>query len=249
VTDVIFLPGIIAPAALRYGPLLGHLPEIRAILKDLEVYAADRPPADYSVQSEIDGIEATADRAGIERFHIYAHSGGAACALAFVAAQPDRVLSLAIDEPATDFTAADHADPYWQEIDAAAALPAGESVPAFLRLQVADGVPLPAPPPGPPPASMAKRSLGMQTFATALRHHQVVPDAYRSFARPVLFTSGSLTHPRWATMRDRLHGLFPDFTSEEFEGLHHLNTSHQAAPAQTAALVLDVWAKAEAQAN
>jgi hypothetical protein len=48
-TDVIFLPGIIAPASARYAVLLQHLPGVRAVVKDLEVYAGDAPPADYSI--------------------------------------------------------------------------------------------------------------------------------------------------------------------------------------------------------
>jgi hypothetical protein len=45
VADVIFLPGIVAPAALRYAPLLRQLDGVDAILKDLGVYAADEPPS------------------------------------------------------------------------------------------------------------------------------------------------------------------------------------------------------------
>jgi pimeloyl-ACP methyl ester carboxylesterase len=244
-TDVVFLPGIIAPVEVRYGPLLGHLPGVHATLKDLEVYASDRPPPRYSVQVEVDGIEAAVVHEGLERFHLYGHSGGAACALAYVATHPDRVLSLAVDEPASDFTQADQTDPYWKEIDAAQALPGPASVAAFLRLQVAPGVELPPPPAGQPPPWMAKRPAGIAAFATALRHHHADPVDYAAFDGPVLFTFGSLTHPRWRTMRDRLQRMFPDFTSEEFDGLHHLNTSHQAEPARTAALLTQLWDRAE----
>ena len=41
--NVIFLPGIIAPAALRYAPLLARLSNIEALTKDLEVYSFDAP--------------------------------------------------------------------------------------------------------------------------------------------------------------------------------------------------------------
>jgi hypothetical protein len=61
----------------------------------------------------------------------------------------------------------------------------------------------------------------------------------------VLFTLGTLSHPRWAAMRDRLATRFPDFTSETFVGVHHLSTSHQAEPERTAALLQEFWAKAE----
>jgi hypothetical protein len=47
-------------------------------------------------------------------------------------------------------------------------------------------------------------------------------------------------------MRDRLASRFPDFSSELFEGLHHLNTSHQAELGRTAALLRAHWDRAEA---
>jgi hypothetical protein len=42
-------------------------------------------------------------------------------------------------------------------------------------------------------------------------------------------------------MRDRLQAYFPAFTSQEFEGLHHLNTSHQAEPDRTAKILMNFW--------
>jgi pimeloyl-ACP methyl ester carboxylesterase len=240
--DVVFLPGIIAPAALRYGPLLAHLADVNACVTDLAVYANDTPPPDYSIETEVANILATADQAGFDRFHLYAHSGGGACALAFAATHPKRLLSLALDEPASDLTAADHADPYWLEIAAARDLPDPSATIAFMRLQLAAGVE-PQPPAGAPPPWMAKRPAGIRAISRALEHFEVNPDRYREFLVPVLFTHGSLSHPRWLRMRDRLATLFPDFRAELFEGLHHLNTSHQAAPARTASLLRELWAR------
>jgi pimeloyl-ACP methyl ester carboxylesterase len=240
-TDVIFLPGILAPAEVRYRPLLDRLPGVNALLKDLEIYATDQPPPDYSVDDEIRGIDAVADQAGLRQFHLYGYSAGAACALAYATAHPQRVLSLALDEPATDFTPADRADPAYQEIDATTALPAPASVAAFMRLQVAPGVAPPAPPDGPPPKWMANRPAALPVGAQALRQHHVDPAAYAAFTQPVLFTFGSLTNPRWRVMRDRLQDYFPAFTSQEFEGLHHLNTSHQAEPDRTAKILMNFW--------
>ncbi len=37
-------------------------------------------------------LETLAEAAGFERFHLYGHSGGGACALAYVATYPERVL-------------------------------------------------------------------------------------------------------------------------------------------------------------
>jgi hypothetical protein len=150
------------------------------------------------------------------------------------------VLSLALDEPGTDFTPAGLI-PSYEEIDAAMALPPPASIAAFMRLLVAPGVTPPPLPDGPPPEWMANRPAALPVFVQALREHHLDPTAYAAFTQPVLFTFGSLTNPRWRVMRDRLQDYFPDFTSQEFEGLHHLNTSHQAEPDRTAEILMNFW--------
>jgi pimeloyl-ACP methyl ester carboxylesterase len=110
VRNVMFLPGIIAPAAIRYEALIACLPDVNALPKDLEVYASDAPPPDYSIALEVAGVDRAADKAGFKGFHLYGHSGGGAVALAYAAARPERLLSLAVDEPASDFTQEAHAD-------------------------------------------------------------------------------------------------------------------------------------------
>jgi len=84
---VVFLPGILMPVAVRYRALLDALGgDVRPVLKELEVYGGPSvPPPDYSLQAELDGIAHAADAAGLEAFHLYGHSGGGACALAFAA--------------------------------------------------------------------------------------------------------------------------------------------------------------------
>lgn len=242
--DVFFLPGIITPAARRYEPLLKHLVDVNAIVKDLEVYRGDAPPPSFSIATEIDGVLRAADEAGVERFHLYGHSAGGAVALAVAAAHRDRVLTLAIDEPASDFTDEGNAEYGWAEFDRALQMPPSESLPEFLRLQVATGVALPPPPTGPPPPWMAKRPAGLRAFIGALRAHHVSNDDYRAFDKPVYYTWGRLTHPRWHSMERRLSKLFPTFSSELFEGLHHLNTSHSAEPERVAARLTALWQNA-----
>ena len=242
--QAVFLPGIIAPAAARYAALLAHLNDVDAITKDLEVYAGDAPPDGYSIALEVEGLAAAADRAGFDRFHLYGHSGGGAVALAFAAAHSGRLLSLTLDEPASDFTDEDLSDPYWREIEEAGQLPPPDAMRAFMRLQVGPNVEL-APPPGPPPDWMAKRPKGIAAFVQSMQHHHVDADRYRAFTAAVLFTSGTLSHPRWRDMDARLATLFPDYTSVFFDGLHHLNTSHQAEPARVAELLQTIWSRAE----
>jgi pimeloyl-ACP methyl ester carboxylesterase len=237
---VVILPGIIAPAAQRYELLLRHLVDVNPVVKDLEVYRDDAPPAGYSITTEIDGVLRLADQAGIEQFHLYGHSGGGAVALAMALAHGDRVLTLAVDEPASDFTDQGNADYGWADFDRVLGMPPNEATAEFLKLQVAPGVSLP-PATGTPPAWMAKRPAGMRAFIKALRAYHVSEDAYRAFEKPVYFTWGSLTHPRWRSMEHRLSKLFPNFESEMFEGLHHLNTSHMAEPQRVAAGLTALW--------
>jgi pimeloyl-ACP methyl ester carboxylesterase len=242
VPDVLFLPGIIAPASIRYAPLLAALGEVNAVAKDLEVYRSATPPPDYSIQMEVDGVEAAVDSAGFERVHLYGHSGGGAIALAYVAQHPARVASLAVDEPASDFTAEARAD--LQHFKELASVPYAERMVAFMHLQVAPTVELPPPPDGPAPPWMASRPAGIDAFLLALEAQGDVDDRYADYPGPVLYTWGSRTHPRWFEMRDRLADRFPDFTSERFEGIHHLNTSHQAEPERVAGLLRALWARA-----
>jgi pimeloyl-ACP methyl ester carboxylesterase len=142
------LPGIIAPAAIRYEALIARLPDVKSLPKDLEVYASDAPPSDYSIALEVGGVDRAADEAGFERFHLYGHSGGGAVALAYAAARPERLLSLAVDEPAYDFTKEAYAD--LDEFRPLASLPVPERMRAFMKLQVSPAVELAPPPEGPP---------------------------------------------------------------------------------------------------
>src|SRR5688572_22143946 len=80
---VIFLPGIIAPAAIRYGPLVERLPDVNVLVRDLAVYDGDAPPSDFSVATELEALDRAANAAAFERFHLYGHSGGGAVALAY----------------------------------------------------------------------------------------------------------------------------------------------------------------------
>ena len=243
---VIFLPGVIMPCALRYAALLAELGgEVRPILKDLELYAGPAtPPENYDIPMEVEGITRTADATGLERFHLYGHSGGGAVSLAYTAAHPERVLSLAVDEPAYDFLDSPQTRKWWGEIDAVALLPDGDRMPAFLRLQLGPGVAVPAPPHGSPPPWMASRPAGVRAMTTAFKQHRVDPTSYRRYAAPVYFSHGSLSNTYWMGMKDRLATLFPNFTAERYDGLHHLNTSHQAEPARVAAALRRHWSRA-----
>ena len=242
---VIFLPGIVMPAALRYAPLIKELGDsTRPLTKELEVYAAATLPAEYAIECEVDGISRTADAAGFDRFHLYGHSAGGACALAYVAAHPERVLSLALDEPASDFSP-EVRSALQKDRDQIAELPAGERIATFLRLQLAPGVEPPPQSPGSAPAWMANRLAGIDAFVAALLRYRLPAERLRAFDRPVYYSHGGLSHPRWVAMRDRLAGIFPDLTPDLYGGIHHLETSHQREPARVASALRRLWSRAE----
>ncbi len=97
---------------------------------------------------------------------------------------------------------------------------------------------------------MANRPAGTEAFVNAIIHYQFDPDRLRAFQQPVYFSYGSLSNSEeFEPMRDRLAALFPDFTSELYEGASHLNTSHQREPARVAATLLHLWQRAEARAG
>src|SRR4051794_17402091 len=97
----ILLPGGVMPADIAYGALIDALgDDVEAIAKDLEVYAGPEPPPDYTLEHEIGGLLRTAQDAGFDRFHLVGYSGGGASSLAFAAVHGERLLSLALLEPA-----------------------------------------------------------------------------------------------------------------------------------------------------
>ena len=151
--QVILLPGGVMPAELAYGALIEALGDnVHAIAKELEIYAGPEPPPDYTLDDEIDGISRTARSASFDRFHLVGYSGGGASSLAFAAAHPERLLSLALIEPAwfgNDGLSAEE-QTIWQEFDRIATLPPDQMMPAFIANQLAPGVEPPPPPPPPP---------------------------------------------------------------------------------------------------
>jgi pimeloyl-ACP methyl ester carboxylesterase len=246
---VILLPGIVLPAQPAYGALIAALgPDVEAVAKDLEVYATPEPTEDYSLEAEIAGILREADARGWERFHLVGYSGGGAASLAFAAARPERLASLALLEPAWagswDQSATEQA--FWAEHDRLEALPDQAFMPAFVRLALRPGVPPPAPPPGDPPPWMAKRPAAIRAIARAFKRDPGDREALARFDRPVYFALGALSNPdQYEEVAKRLGVVFPDFELEVFEERHHFDPPHRIEPERLASSLRALWRRAE----
>jgi pimeloyl-ACP methyl ester carboxylesterase len=248
---VILLPGGILPADLAYGALIDALGNgTEALAKDLELYAGDEPPLDYSLDSEVVSVLREADARGWERFHLVGYSGGGAAALATAAQDPGRLLSLALLEPAWagnwDLSEAERR--IWRGLEKLEALtdPA-EFMAAFVRLELRPGVLPPSPAPGPPPPWMAKRPRGIRAFIRTFGAYDLDRESLRRFDRPVYYALGGLSNPDlYGELAARLSRVFDDFTLEVFAERHHFDPAHRIEPERLARSLRTVWERAEA---
>ncbi|MGH3072904.1 MAG: alpha/beta fold hydrolase [Gaiellaceae bacterium] len=247
---MILLPGGVLPADLAYGALIDALgDDVEAVAKDLEVYAGDEPPVDYSLDTEVAGALREADARDWERFHLIGYSGGGAAALAAAARHPDRLLSLALLEPAWagnwDLSEAERA--MWRESEKLGALAPDEFMAAFVRLELRPGVTPPAPPPGPPPPWMAKRPAGIRAFMLTFGTYELDRECLRRFDRPVYYALGGLSNPdQYGEIAERLSRVFDDFTLEVFEERHHFDPPHRIEPGRLARSLHALWVRADA---
>jgi pimeloyl-ACP methyl ester carboxylesterase len=245
---VVFLPGGVLPVQPAYAALLHVLGErVDAVAKDLEVYSEDRPPTNFGLGTEVAGILREADAHGFDRFHLVGYSGGGASSLAFAALHGERLLSLALLEPAwagNDRT--EEEDAVMQRFRALEPFPPDRFMAGFMRLQLAPDVEPPPPPEGLPPPWMAKRPAGIRAFIDAFDNADLDVEALRAFDRPVYFALGGRSNPDYyARMADRLATIFPDFTMETFPERHHFDPPHRIEPERLADSLLALWQRAE----
>lgn len=245
--QVVLLPGVVLPAQPAYAALLQVLGKrCDAVTKDLELYSGDQPPPDYSLDLEVEGILRVADDHSFGRFHLVGYSGGGASSLAFAAVHGDRLLSLALLEPAwagSNRMAAEQAA--WEHFRTLESLPPDQLMAGFQRLQLAPGVKPPAPE-GPPPPWMATRPAGVRAFMDAVDDRALDVEALRAFDRPVYFALGGRSNPDYfGRMAERLASIFPDFTLETFPERHHFDPPHRIEPERLSRSLLTLWDSAE----
>jgi pimeloyl-ACP methyl ester carboxylesterase len=244
----VLLPGIVLPAEPAYAALLQVLGErVDAVAKELEVYAADEPPPGYGLDFEVEGVLREADAHGFGRFHLVGYSAGGAASLAFTSVHGDRLLSLALLEPAwagNDRTSQEEA--VMGSLRALDQLPPDQAMAGFQRLQLAPGVDPPPTPEGPPPAWMAKRPAGIRAILDAFDKGDLDVKALRAFDRPAYFALGGRSNPDYfARIAERLAATFRDFTIETFPERHHFDPPHRVEPERLADSLLTLWHRAE----
>ncbi len=246
--QAILLPGGVLPAGLAYPDLvraLGHGVDARP--KELELYAGSEPPPGWGLQTEIEGIRRFADQAGFERFHLVGYSGGGACAIAFCATYPERLASLALNEPAwtgnEDLSEDERS--LWTELEGIMALPPEQMMGEFVRINLEPGVQLAPQPEGPPPPWMASRPAGLKAFMEAFKGSRLETQRLRAFERPVLYTICGKTSQRVVRPpAKRMGRIFPDFTLEVFEERNHFDPPHRAEPERYARSLRQLWDRA-----
>ncbi|MGH2375368.1 MAG: alpha/beta fold hydrolase [Candidatus Methylomirabilaceae bacterium] len=244
----ILLPGGVLPAALAYPDLVAALgPEVDARYKELELYAGDEPPPRWDLDREVEGIRRFAEECGFDRFHLVGYSGGGACALAYCAADPERLLSLTLNEPAWAGNEgwSDAERGYWRRVDEIMALPPEEMMTAFMQSgQPPEDEPS-LPDPEPPPPWFASRPAGLRAFHSAFKAYHLDLDRLKSFDRPVLYVTGGKSDPiENEPIVERLSKVFPDFTREIYAERHHFDPPHRAEPERFAASLKTLWERA-----
>jgi len=245
------LSGSVLPAGLAYGALIEALGTgVEAVAKELEVYAGDEPPPDYSLDTEVAGVLREADARGWDRFHLVGYSGGGAAALAFAARYPARLNSLALLEPAWagNWDWSPEHEALWAEYDKLEGLPPAQFMAEFMRLGVQPGVAAALPvPAGPPPPWMAKRPTGIRAFLQTFKTYDLDRERLRAFDRPVYFALGALSNPaEYGDNAERLAKVFQDFQLEIFPERHHFDPPHRVEPERLASSLRQIWARGEA---
>lgn len=246
--DVIALPGGVMPAGMRYQPLAAAVEaDVRLHAKDLEVYSAEESPAGYAIDAEVSAVSSFADSLGLRQFHLLGYSGGGFVSLAFAGAHPDRLLSLALFEPASipGGLTEEEEELYRRLDERLSGLSGPEFMRAFVALQVREGVEVP-PPAGPPPPWMASRPAGLAAMMAAFGDYSFDRESLRHCDFPVFLGYGDLTGVHEEIRAGILSRLFPDIHVRRFRGIHHFVPPEQIYTARHVTALRELWARAEA---
>lgn len=250
--QVVCVPGSVAPAAQRYRPLVEKVGDAAELhLKDLEVYREPTPPASYVVEEELDAIDRFADSRRLERFHLVGYSGGGFISLAYAGTRPQRLLSLAMFEPARipgELTEEERR--FFAGLEQTLTGLQGDAFMAtFIREQVKPGAVLPPPPQGPVSAEMQKRPAGIGALLKAFNAYGFDRALLRSVPFPIFYAYGDMSHEEQALKAGILARLVADFHVRRYAGVHHFVPADQIYTAEHADVLLQHWRRAESAAS
>jgi pimeloyl-ACP methyl ester carboxylesterase len=250
--QVVCVPGSVAPAAQRYRPLLAAAGDAAEFhLKDLDVYREATPPADYSIEQEVEALQRFVEDQGLDRFHLVAYSGGGFISLAYSGVHPERVISLAMFEPARiPGNLSEPENEFFAHLERKLqGLHGDEFMATFIHEQVKPGVTVPPPPPGPPSPEMQKRPAGIAALIAAFEVYPFDRQALYKAPFPVFYGYGDLSHPEQALKAGILAQLFGDIRVHRFEGVHHFVPPEQIYTAPHVRALRELWERAEASAH
>lgn len=249
--QVVCIPGSVAPAAQRYGPLMAAAGEAADFhLKDLEVYREATPPSNYSIDEEVEAVDRFADAKGLGRFHLVGYSGGGFISLAYAATRPERIISLGLFEAARvpgRLTAEERQffSGLEQKLDG---LHGPDFMATFVREQVKPGVEVPPPPPGPPSPEMQKRPAGIAALIRTFETYEFDREQLRATHFPVYYAYGDLSHPEQAMKAGILGQYFADIHIHRFDGVHHFVPPEMIYTADHVDALVGLWHRAERSA-
>ncbi len=251
--QVICVPGGVAPAAQRYRPLIEAVGDAADLhLKDLEVYSDARPPADYSIEMELQAIDRLAGSNNLQRFHLVGYSGGGFVSLAYAGTRPERLESLALFEAASIPGTLTEAEQRESATFRArlSGLEGPEFMSAFVRAQLKPGVPPPPPPSGGPPSpEMQKRPAGIAALMKAFEAFQLDRGRFADARFPVFIAYGDQTHEIEATRAGVLAQLFADIHVRRYTGVHHFVAPEMIYTPEHARTLIDLWRNAQSSAS
>jgi len=245
--QVICIPGSVAPAAQRYAALttaVGHKADLH--LKELEVYSGSVPPANYSIEMELAGLDRLADSLGLEHFHLVGYSGGGFVSLAYAATRPHRLVSLGLFEPAgipgsrteIEQTANRALEAQLRGLDGP------DFMSAFVRLGLKPGV---QPPPAPTsiPPEMRNRPAGISAMIRAFDAYRLDRALFMACTFPVYAGYGDLSDDYQLVKVQVLAGLFGDIHVQRYPGIHHFVSPDQIYTAAHAGELMGLWQRAD----
>lgn len=197
----------------------------------------------YDLAVEVEAVAAAARAKGLPRYHLFGFSAGATVALAAALSLREAVVSVAAMEPAVIGDDDWHpSEARWRaEMAAIWALPVSEQAPAFRRLMLPPGVPLP-----PPRPVSARSPVQNDMLEDMLAATGFTSDDLAAISQPVLVITGGLSNVRFQHLAGRLASVIPHIETSTFPGRSHLSAPHRDEPARLAEVLIGFWTRAAA---